>query len=483
MKILSEREIERLVSSRHILDDIPEEPSLFVQDFELASANIKVQANPKFFLTNGISVKPKQTKLIVSNKHLAQEFHRLVYSQDVNMLPFSFARGKVKAKENLLSPVYFSSDFIKDRINTSEYYDIEAILTTRLNLNAQKEYLMVDKKLIEMRKSILKDVIKRFTKAIFTGKPLSTVSLPIKIMDNKSQLYTFSRITANLSQLHMASRAANHIETLKHVIAYGCSNLYYGINCVKPITPIDGETAQGFFTDGSLFYAEKISHVPLVCAYQIINDHMNFKVSFRHETQYVMGSNEMRNQFKGIFTVEINGNPIYFTMATMWFRGLMYGKNTCGFDEYMFFHFPAANLKAFVKINSKIRADSVEGCILPSNENHVLIPAKFGSNLFPNLKPRLSDFKDNICLIEGAFNEKILFDKIVYWESRHKAYKLQMSEDVLPSDFRFREDLIWYNYGSLDQAEEWKTKLEEVQREGQKSRQNYSKSLQMKNKK
>jgi hypothetical protein len=483
VKILSEREIERLVSSRHILDDIPEEPSLFVQDFELASANIKVQEKPKFFLTNGVAVKPKQMQLIVSSKHLAPEFHKLVYSLGVSMLPFSFARGKVKAKENLVSPVYFSSDFIKDQINTSEFYDIETILTTRLNLNEQKEYLIVDKKLIETRKGILKEVIKKITKAIFTGKPLSSVSLPIKIMDTKSQLYTFSRITANLSQLHMASRTANHLEAFKHVIAYGCSNLYYGINCVKPITAIDGETNQGFFTDGSLFYAEKISHVPLVCAYQIINDHMNFRVSFRHEAHYVMGSNEMKNYFKGIFTVEINGNPIYFTMATMWMRGMMYGKNTCGFDEYMFFHFPAANLKAFVKINSKIRADSIEGCILPSNENPVFISAKFGSNLFQNLKPRLSDFKNNLCLIEGAFNEKILFDKIVYWESRQKAYKLQISEDVLPSDFRFREDVIWYNYGSLDQAEEWKTKLEEVQREGQKSRQNYSKFLQLKNKK
>jgi len=35
---------------------------------------------------------------------------------------------------------------------------------------------------------------------------------------------------------------------------------------------------------------------------------------------------------------------------------------------------------------------------------------------------------------------------------------------VLPSDFRYREDLIWVLHGNNKSAEEWKSKLEHRQR-------------------
>jgi len=45
-----------------------------------------------------------------------------------------------------------------------------------------------------------------------------------------------------------------------------------------------------------------------------------------------------------------------------------------------------------------------------------------------------------------------------------KPHRYQPSGDPLPSDCRFREDLIWLKYGDYKNAEDWKLRLEEQQR-------------------
>eukprot|EP00350_Pseudokeronopsis_sp_OXSARD2_P001090 CAMPEP_0170556810 /NCGR_PEP_ID=MMETSP0211-20121228/18792_1 /TAXON_ID=311385 /ORGANISM="Pseudokeronopsis sp., Strain OXSARD2" /LENGTH=53 /DNA_ID=CAMNT_0010867367 /DNA_START=52 /DNA_END=213 /DNA_ORIENTATION=+ len=46
---------------------------------------------------------------------------------------------------------------------------------------------------------------------------------------------------------------------------------------------------------------------------------------------------------------------------------------------------------------------------------------------------------------------------------------------LLPSDWRFREDLIWLKYGYQKIAAKWKLRLEEQQRLDRRNRQNAEK--------
>lgn len=48
-------------------------------------------------------------------------------------------------------------------------------------------------------------------------------------------------------------------------------------------------------------------------------------------------------------------------------------------------------------------------------------------------------------------------------------------QDVMPSDWRYREDLIWLMYGFKDIAANWKVKLEVQQRKDRKHRQDKEK--------
>lgn len=43
-------------------------------------------------------------------------------------------------------------------------------------------------------------------------------------------------------------------------------------------------------------------------------------------------------------------------------------------------------------------------------------------------------------------------------------------QNPLPSDIRFREDLMWLFYGNEEYAQKWKVKLEKQQRDDRKLR-------------
>lgn len=259
-------------------------------------------------------------------------------------------------------------------------------------------------------------------------------------------------------------------------IVFNVSALENSIIHMKPLNPYLGETAQGYFIDGSKYYAEKITHTPLQVVLSIINDEVGFRVDFRYTESFELSVNEFKNVPKGISKITVKGHEIYHTIPAFWNRGLMYGKSMMGFEKYFFSHFPSAKLKAWVKIRSNVRADAVEGAILPSNEPLVYINDKFASNIFPGLNPLKTHNQNVISRIKGGFTERILVDDVEYWNSSQKSYKLKVCDDVLPSDWRFREDLIWFHQGEVNLADDWKGKLEHVQREWRKLREDGQKA-------
>lgn len=78
---------------------------------------------------------------------------------------------------------------------------------------------------------------------------------------------------------------------------------------------------------------------------------------------------------------------------------------------------------------------------------------------------KYGDLDKQICEINGSFLNNLMFDDKEYWHiDKHKPSRYIPTDDPLPSDVRFREDLIWLKYGDLKNAEAWKVRLEEQQR-------------------
>ncbi len=88
-----------------------------------------------------------------------------------------------------------------------------------------------------------------------------------------------------------------------------------------------------------------------------------------------------------------------------------------------------------------------------------------------------SEQKRLISKIYGSWVKSIGFDDKEFWNVNNQCYNLLMDYDVLPSDWRFREDLLWIAYGKTDNANAWKSELEQLNRTERKSREKYSKKI------
>lgn len=464
-KILSERRIKNLIGSASLFKSMTDSLTR-IPTFH-ATSRVSLKQIEQNTLTKWIGLQPNERQ----NTSNAHAFTVAPYTS-----PLSFAIGVLKIKDRLISPLYLSPEAIIDRYNFSDFFDVEQLYRTGFRINKEKELVIIDTKAIETQRNVLGDVAKQFTMALFTGKELSSVSLPIKIMEPASELTAYSRLLSNIKMLELASKAAAPIDKFKYVISYACSSLYYSINYYKPMNAYLGETAQGYFADGSEFFSEKINHNPPMCAFYITNEELNFKLSFKMEGGFDMSSNEIKTFFKGIVHLNLAGQNIYFTLPNMWARGILYGKNITGFEGYFYFHYPQAQIKAFVRVGNSSRADALEGAILESNESVCTDRGKFASNLFSNPKQKLASIDKLICPIIGGFTEHLTIDGEELWNTNQKIYRLNFSEDALPSDWRFREDLLWMLYGDLDQAQDWKLKLEATQREFRKKREAIAKA-------
>jgi hypothetical protein len=70
-----------------------------------------------------------------------------------------------------------------------------------------------------------------------------------------------------------------------------------------------------------------------------------------------------------------------------------------------------------------------------------------------------------VSAFEGSWLDAIRFDGVEYWNINSSTPMFHiLSENPLPSDWRYREDLIWLKKGSDEYGQEWKVRLEVQQR-------------------
>lgn len=400
-----------------------------------------------------------------------------VYSKAPITSPFSLAQGTLKSNDKLLPPVYINEQFISTHLNGQWYLNAIEKFHRSFALNAKHELIFADKKVIQAQKEVLTDMIKEISMALFTGKELSSISLPVKVMQPRSQTQTTCEFFSNLDLMHAAAKSLTNIDMFKNVIAFICSNFFYGIDCQKTFNPYIGETAQGSFADGTTYYAEQIKHNPSTSAMLMVNNDDFFKIDMQVELNSAMKSNEIRTYLKGIINIKIRDQVIYASFPCLTVRGIVYGDRRILLEEAFYFCYPQEQLKAVVKVGNDHRADVLDGGIYRLTAPMVLTKDKFASSLFPSLKPKQLNRETKLSHISGSWLESIHVDGKEFWNRSHRAYRMQYQEDSLPSDWRFREDLLWMMYGNIHQAQEWKTHLEGVQRAIRKTREIYLKKL------
>lgn len=467
-KIFRDLEINEEVDSDFILYSQVTEHEVLATQGRSFSQNPQVgPSKTKFKLTEGVATKPKDPSP-----------NQYVYSMRILTPPFSAGKYFIKDKDKLLSPIYLDSDYIKENYNYSLYLqnsrDFKAF-----EINEKGELILKDKKIIESARGVLKEIIGKASLMLLKGQGLVRMSLPVRMFDAKSQVEKFADFFNSLSYVHKALEVNDRLEKLKMIICMFTSNFYYGIGAKKPFNPYLGETLEGTYPDGTKLYIEHVNHDPPMDNILLVNDEKNFRVYGKYETSPKLKTNEITIAFKGVMTVEMGGEKIFAELAHIVNTGLIYGERKLKLKDSFYFYYPAAGLKAYVKVGPNPKDKKQDSFIGGIYDQKDLINFDFkslGEYIFESLDEKKLP-QNPLCSISGSWLTSLQFNGAEYWNQKQNCYKVQVKDDVLPSDWRYREDLLWMLYNDYKMADAWKLKLEEIQRADRKARENKAKLI------
>lgn len=398
-------------------------------------------------------------------------------------LPFSYIKN-INPKDKLNVPLYMDWDFICENYNRDEKQKV-ADLEKSFIPNEKGELILTDQKIIESQKGIISDVLKKMAKLIFTGQGLVKMSLPVRIFDTKTQLQKIADFFGNLDYIDKAYNAKTKKETLQNTIIFLTTCVYYGMGIKKPFNPYIGETFQGHYKDGTEIYIEHVQHDPPKDTFLLLHPKKDFRIYGSLTLTPKLSTNELLIKMAGLIVVEIKGEKIYCELSDFLNKGMMVGKRRFLLKESFNFYYPKADLKAVLHVGfDKKNMDQISGGIYPEKQKFD-VEGKFKSFrklIFPKMK-KLKVNSVAVSSITGSWFKNILFDEQELWNSSFESYRVLIDKDVLPSDFRFREDLIWMMYENEKYAGQWKLALELEYRIHRKEREKYRKLLKKRRKK
>ena len=392
-----------------------------------------------------------------------------LFKEEQNYGRFSFITTTPLTKDYLPSPIYLKlKDVLKERGDTKEdiFYGLERTSTGELKC--------VDKAILEKQKGMITDIIKKVAESLSQGRGVVGVSLPVRIFEPRSLIERivdwFAYTTVFLTP---SAQLKTPIERLQNIIAFGFAGLSISVSQMKPFNPLLGETFQGTFDDGTQIFCEHTSHHPPISNFYLKGKGYVFYGRYEFIAKPNATFNTISLLQDGPNIVEFDdGEKILFYMPGIKTSGMLMGERTIKYYGNMRFIDEKNKLKAFIKFGSekkglfgKKKSDIVEGKLYYYNsqsKNNEENSAKKNYNSDNNV---YSDLEKEIAEISGSWLDNLIIGDKEIWNinkfapDRHKAV-----ENPLPSDQRFREDLLWVRYQNNPMAEKWKLKLEERQR-------------------
>lgn len=357
---------------------------------------------------------------------------------------------------------------------------------------------IVDPEVMKKYKGLVGDIIIQILKIPFGHH----ISLKIKMFEPHCLLQRITSIFGNANHflIPAADKNITALERFKLVITFIVSGFYLPVQQLKPFNPFVGETFQGEFPNGAILYVEQVSHTPLAARFLL--------------------------RYKKVY--ELNGYVCFSVKSE-------------GFGSSMFIHQKGPINIIFPEINEKITFNLPSVKIVNAKSEKGRANQLDGSSIFCDTKNRLKgviryslnkdiihemkgnifnyDFDSNfkydvekelefakkfkvgrsnksykiLSEISGSYLDRLIFNNRIYWNIRETVPEfIRPVKSCLPSDGRFREDLIWL-YRSfycanneeerklyLDIAQEWKIMMEEFNRWERKHRADYKKKMKLK---
>jgi len=341
---------------------------------------------------------------------------------------------------------------------------------------------MYNHDILKRQKQVLGSLIKQFGSALFTGKSIMNISLPVSIFEARSQIEreAYSLLYAP-AFLEKAGSITDKFEQFKLTVSFFVASLHLGVNPEKPFNPIIGETFQGII-NGNPVYGEQVSHHPPALALQMVG--RNFTFDGATEFHAAISINSVKSGKLGFLNVRYPNTGVnikaQYPLGMM--TGTAIGKRIFQFVD-KFYIFDAENqFYAEIDFDSvskkkrkieKVGKDYFSGAIWRINAEFAHKISQKSNQLQAvefNFKERVNaveKMKD----IEGSWMSYLRIGNEVTWRfEKTLPSKLEYFDHPLPSDSNFRLDILHLRAKDETKSQNSKMILEEDQRKDKKLR-------------
>ena len=454
---------------------------------------------------NGININKEAKKLklplMVSRKRSSSAFFlNQIYSKGTHSIeltdcpyiysykkfhPFSFMTGHKKTgfnkKKNVLkypSPTFIENELWIKKPNLTKNEILKGMI-----INNEKGLVLIDKEMTKKFKGIIGDILKQLFKAIFGHK----ISLNVKLFEPKSILQTITDYWCFIPKYFPMALDNNlsPVNRMKIIMSFGVSGLYLNAKQLKPFNPLITETFQGIFENETKteVYLEQISNYPTISRFYIKD--INFIMSGYYDLSVEMESlgskiTALTKGYAKIDFVNINESIIYILPQAKILNAISEEDRSAYYISVMIFYDIKNNLKGVIQFGKDKKCiHKIKGIIFDYKFNNSKIDYEKDREKMNKLDLDNLDKKYNIkAKLSGSWLKEVIIDNEKFWDiDVDIPFWIKPVQKCLPSDCRFREDLIWlfrsfYCSKNEDErlkyehlAQEWKLIIEKLQRD------------------
>uniref|UniRef100_K3WHK9 Oxysterol-binding protein n=1 Tax=Globisporangium ultimum (strain ATCC 200006 / CBS 805.95 / DAOM BR144) TaxID=431595 RepID=K3WHK9_GLOUD len=329
--------------------------------------------------------------------------------------------------------------------------------TTSFKMNKKGGLVFLDHETLKKQQGVFKEVMLQVGSQLLSGKLAVRISLPIRIFEPRTLL---ERVADGWNYaptlLKKAALSSEPIERMKYVIAFVTGGFHFCVGQQKPFNPILGETYEATYADGTQVFLEHVSHHPVKSAFTISGPKALYTVSGVYEFESSTSRNSIVNHQVGTAKVVFHdGHTITYTVPQIKMSGILIGERvveltgTASFVDAAHHLIGEVNFDANNSFLMKSHAEDIKGTIHPAKKSA----------------------KHALSTVQGSWLSHLQFDNKVYWHVESEpVFEHQPVANPLPSDSRFREDVIALKNGDLALAQSEKLRLEELQRADKKLR-------------
>jgi hypothetical protein len=369
------------------------------------------------------------------------------------------------------SPYFIEVEKFQERPKLDKTSILEGMV-----VNDKTGLVLVDHHIMSKFKGIIGNMISQLISSFFTGKPISLV---VRLFEPKS---TLQRIMDYWSFaptfLKEAAQVETPLERMKKVMTFAIAGLYVPTKQLKPFNPNIGETFQGEFENGTKVYAEHISHYPTLAQFYIKDSKFEIHGYFDFLTSNESLGNKINIEQKGPIHIDFKNTKeqIIYNMPVIKLLNARGEANRSAiWVDHMVFVDVKNNLKGIIHLGGDSKC--VHGFTGHIIEYKYPKGYKYDIDKEKKESAKLAKNTKILSHISGSWLRDLKFDDVEYWNiERYEPSFVKPSTDVLPSDGRYREDLIWlfrsfHNAKNEterkkfeDYAQAWKLLIEQVQR-------------------